>query len=111
MPPSSPPPRTPCTTLIIVLVLVAIVFDALGEHGRGSLTAVSLPEPPTVPRCYRHPDREGGRSCTRCGKPACSDCLVQAAVGSHCLDCAKAARPDVKTRAQLLNSRQLTPVT
>lgn len=72
---------------------------------------MSLPEPPTVPRCYRHPDREGGRSCTRCGKPACSDCLVQAAVGSHCLDCAKAARPDVKTRAQLFNSRQLTPVT
>ncbi|MEQ1701811.1 MAG: rhomboid family intramembrane serine protease [Ilumatobacteraceae bacterium] len=72
---------------------------------------MSLPEPPTIPRCYRHPDREGGRSCTRCGKPACSDCLVQAAVGSHCLDCAKAARPDVKTRAKLATSRVLTPVT
>lgn len=72
---------------------------------------MSLPEPPTVPRCYRHPDREGGRSCTRCGKPACADCLVQAAIGSHCLDCAKAARPDVKTRAKLASSRVLTPVT
>lgn len=72
---------------------------------------MSLPEPPTIPRCYRHPDREGGRSCTRCGKPACADCLVQAAVGSHCLDCAKAARPDVKTRAKLATSGVLTPVT
>jgi membrane associated rhomboid family serine protease len=69
------------------------------------------PTPPVVNHCYRHPDREAGRSCTRCGRPACSDCLVQAAVGSHCLECAKAAKPDVKTRAQLWNSRQLTPVT
>ncbi|MCE9623640.1 MAG: rhomboid family intramembrane serine protease [Actinomycetia bacterium] len=72
---------------------------------------MSLPTPPTLPRCYRHPDREAGRSCTRCGKPACSDCLVQATVGSHCLDCAKAARPDIKSRAQIWNARQLTPVT
>jgi len=72
---------------------------------------MSLPIPPTTPRCYRHPDREAGRNCTRCGKPACSDCLVQAAVGSHCLECAKAARPDVKTRVQLANSRVLTPAT
>ena len=72
---------------------------------------MSLPEPPTIPRCYRHADREGGRNCTRCGKPACSQCLVQAAVGSHCLDCAKAARPDVKTRAKLASSSVLTPVT
>ena len=72
---------------------------------------MSLPQPPTVPSCYRHPDREGGRNCTRCGKPACSQCLVQAAVGSHCLDCAKAARPDVATRAKLASSRVLTPVT
>lgn len=76
-----------------------------------SLTAVSLPESPTVPRCYRHPDREAGRSCTRCGKPACGDCLVQASIGSHCLDCARAARSDVATRAKLASSRVLTPVT
>ncbi len=31
---------------------------------------------------------------------------MQAAVGSHCLDCAKAARPDVKTRATFWNARQ-----
>ncbi|MCB1001200.1 MAG: rhomboid family intramembrane serine protease [Acidimicrobiales bacterium] len=66
---------------------------------------------PTLPRCYRHPDREAGRSCTRCGKSACSDCLVQAAVGSHCLDCAKASRPDLGTRAKYWNARQHTLVT
>jgi len=69
------------------------------------------PSTPTVSHCYRHPNREAGRSCTRCGKPACSDCLVQAAVGSHCLDCAKAARPDVNTRVKLASSRWMTPVT
>lgn len=82
---------------------------------------MSLPPPPppaqpspstaTLPRCYRHPDREAGRSCTRCGKSACSECLVQASVGSHCIDCAKAARPDVATRAKYWNARQHTLIT
>ncbi|MFM2079182.1 MAG: hypothetical protein RJA49_3072 [Actinomycetota bacterium] len=36
---------------------------------------------------------------------------MQAAVGSHCVDCAKAARPDVNTRVKLASSRVLTPVT
>jgi membrane associated rhomboid family serine protease len=72
---------------------------------------VTLPSPPVVQHCYRHPDRETGRFCTRCGRPACSDCLVQASVGSHCLDCAKAAKPDVRDRAKLWNARQPTLVT
>ncbi|MFP5487844.1 MAG: rhomboid family intramembrane serine protease [Acidimicrobiia bacterium] len=80
---------------------------------------MSLPPPPppasssadTGVACYRHPDREAGRRCTRCGKPACGECLVQAAVGSHCLECAKAARPDVRTRARLWNARQPAIVT
>lgn len=42
--------------------------------------------------CYRHSDRETGRHCTRCEKPACPECLVQASVGSHCLDCVKEQR-------------------
>ncbi|MCU1395130.1 MAG: rhomboid family protein [Ilumatobacteraceae bacterium] len=67
---------------------------------------MSLPQPPTITHCYRHPDRETGRRCTRCGKPACSDCLIQAQVGSHCLDCAKAAQPDLKTRVKYANARQ-----
>jgi membrane associated rhomboid family serine protease len=70
-----------------------------------------MPSPPTVQHCYRHPDREAGRFCTRCGRPACSECLVQAAVGSHCLECAKEGRPDVRDRAKLWNARQPTLVT
>ena len=72
---------------------------------------MSLPPPPVIAHCYRHPDRETGRSCTRCGKPACGDCLVQVSIGSQCVDCIKAARPDVKTRAKFWNARQPTLVT
>jgi membrane associated rhomboid family serine protease len=74
---------------------------------------MALPQPP-IPQtdtCYRHPGREAGRRCTRCGRPACSECLVQASVGSHCLECAKAGRPDVKTRARYWSARQPTLVT
>ena len=56
---------------------------------------VSLP-PPTPVTCYRHPMRATGRACTRCGRPACSDCLVSASVGSQCLDCVKEAQPPAR---------------
>src|ERR671910_957591 len=74
---------------------------------------MSLPQPPppTQTTCFRHPGREAGRRCTRCGRPACTECLVQASVGSHCLECAKAARPDVRTRARFWNARQPALVT
>ncbi|GAA4484861.1 rhomboid family intramembrane serine protease [Rhodococcus olei] len=42
---------------------------------------------PLQPRCVRHPDRPTGLSCTRCGRPACPDCLRPASVGQHCVDC------------------------
>jgi membrane associated rhomboid family serine protease len=71
---------------------------------------MSLP-PPVITYCYRHPNREAGRSCTRCGRAACGDCLVQASIGSHCVECVKAAKPDVKTRAKFWNARQPTLVT
>jgi membrane associated rhomboid family serine protease len=67
--------------------------------------------PQTAATCYRHPGREAGRRCTRCGRPACAECLVQATVGSHCLECAKAAKPDVRTRARYWSARQPTLVT
>lgn len=70
------------------------------------------PPPPTdSATCYRHGDRETGRRCTRCGKPACGDCLVAASIGSHCLDCAKASRPDIRTRARFWSARQPAMVT
>jgi len=73
-------------------------------------TAPAAP-PRTATTCYRHPDRDAGRRCTRCGKPACESCLVQAAVGSHCLDCAKASRPDARTRVKFWSARQPVLVT
>jgi membrane associated rhomboid family serine protease len=42
--------------------------------------------------CFHHQDRETGRACTRCGRPACPDCLIQAAVGSQCFECVRADR-------------------
>lgn len=61
--------------------------------------------------CYRHADRTAGRRCTRCGRSACNDCLVQALVGSHCVDCAKTARPDIATRAKFWSAGQPNLVT
>jgi len=36
--------------------------------------------------CYRHPDRETGVSCSDCGRPICTDCMVFAPVGIKCPD-------------------------
>jgi membrane associated rhomboid family serine protease len=45
-----------------------------------------------VETCYRHPDRETGVHCTRCGRPICPDCMTQAPVGHHCPTCVAEAR-------------------
>ncbi len=47
----------------------------------------SLPEVPDRLACYRHADRLTGAQCTRCGRPICGDCMVEAAVGHHCPTC------------------------
>src|SRR5687767_9054679 len=74
---------------------------------------MTLPQPPApqITTCYRHPNREAGRRCTRCGRPACTECLVRADIGSQCVECAKASRPNVATRARYWNARQPTLVT
>jgi membrane associated rhomboid family serine protease len=61
--------------------------------------------------CFHHTDRETGRSCTRCGRPACSECLREAPVGSHCWECVKAAQPPTRERLRLWNARSSGLVT
>ncbi|MDP4705658.1 MAG: rhomboid family intramembrane serine protease [Ilumatobacteraceae bacterium] len=62
--------------------------------------------PPVLPRCYRHPNMPTGRSCTRCGRPACGDCLQAVTIGSQCPDCIKASRPPATVRAKDWNASQ-----
>ncbi|MCP2168983.1 rhomboid family intramembrane serine protease [Goodfellowiella coeruleoviolacea] len=46
--------------------------------------------------CARHPDRPTGLRCTRCGRPACPECLLEASVGHQCVDCVAGARRTVR---------------
>ncbi|MCA1008620.1 rhomboid family intramembrane serine protease [Rhodococcus hoagii] len=76
--------------------------------------AASEGTPPPQPRCVRHPDRPTALSCTRCGRPACPDCLRAASVGHQCVDCIAADQrntPQARTIAGAAVRSQLpTPV-
>jgi membrane associated rhomboid family serine protease len=52
-----------------------------------------------------------GRACTRCGRPACPECLVQASVGSQCVECVRSARPPAAERIRRWNAGQTAIVT
>jgi membrane associated rhomboid family serine protease len=60
-----------------------------------------VPQSPST-TCYRHPERETGRRCTRCGRNACPDCLREASVGAQCVECVKADAPTTRQRVTLL---------
>jgi membrane associated rhomboid family serine protease len=47
-------------------------------------------------RCYRHPDRETGVSCSECGRGICPDCMTFGAVGIRCPDHSGKARGTAK---------------
>jgi len=67
------------------------------------------------PVCYRHPGRSTYVSCTRCGRPACPDCLRPAAVGHQCLDCIRggnqtARRPTGRFGGAISSGARVTQV-
>jgi hypothetical protein len=45
-----------------------------------------------VMRCYRHPKRETRVSCASCGRPICTECMVQTDVGIKCPEDARLPR-------------------
>jgi|tagenome__1003787_1003787.scaffolds.fasta_scaffold20710881_2 membrane associated rhomboid family serine protease len=40
-------------------------------------------------KCYRHPTRETGVSCSSCGRPICPDCMTPTPVGMRCPECSR----------------------
>ncbi|MCI0636122.1 MAG: rhomboid family intramembrane serine protease [Actinobacteria bacterium] len=51
---------------------------------------------PAVEVCYRHPGVQTRVHCTRCGRPICPDCMIQAPVGFQCPECVADARREFK---------------
>jgi membrane associated rhomboid family serine protease len=52
------------------------------------MTTMATPEQTQTQVCYRHPRTETAVSCSNCGRPICTDCMVFSAVGIKCPDCA-----------------------
>jgi membrane associated rhomboid family serine protease len=49
---------------------------------------MATPEQTQTQVCYRHPRTETAVSCSNCGRPICTDCMVFSSVGIKCPDCA-----------------------
>ncbi|MDJ0393544.1 rhomboid family intramembrane serine protease [Rhodococcus sp. G-MC3] len=62
------------------------------------------PTPPQS-RCVAHPDRPTGLACSRCGRPACPECLHSASVGQHCTECVRAGSASVRPARTVAGAR------
>jgi membrane associated rhomboid family serine protease len=49
---------------------------------------MATPEQTQTQVCYRHPRTETAVSCSNCGRPICTDCMVFSSVGIKCPECA-----------------------
>ncbi|MDF6041882.1 rhomboid family intramembrane serine protease [Streptomyces sp. JH14] len=49
-----------------------------------------------VTTCYRHPSYETHVRCTRCDRYICPDCMREAAVGHHCVECVKEGQRSIR---------------
>ena len=71
---------------------------------------MSLPTGPAYPApppefCAFHPDRRTALHCTRCGRPACPECLTPASVGFHCRACVAEARGTQRAAVSVAGAR------
>jgi membrane associated rhomboid family serine protease len=53
-----------------------------------TMTSMATPEQTQTMVCYRHPRNETAVTCSNCGRPICPECMVFAAVGIKCPECA-----------------------
>ena len=58
-----------------------------------------------VPTCFRHAGRETYLSCSRCGRPACPECLRSAPVGQQCVECVKEGGRTVRQPTAVFGGR------
>src|SRR6266567_6421335 len=58
-----------------------------------------------APTCFRHPGRETYVSCVRCGRPACPDCLRDAAVGKQCVECVRKGNRSIRQPRTVFGGR------
>jgi membrane associated rhomboid family serine protease len=64
-----------------------------------------------VPTCFRHAGRETYLSCTRCGRPACPECLRSAPVGQQCVECIKDGGRTVRRPTSVFGGRAVSGAT
>ena len=55
--------------------------------------------------CFRHPDRSTGLKCSRCGRSACPECLREAPVGFHCVQCVAQGNREVRQATTVTGAR------
>ncbi|MFD4035493.1 rhomboid family intramembrane serine protease [Streptomyces sp. NPDC058637] len=61
--------------------------------------------------CYRHPSYETYVRCTRCDRYICPDCMREAAVGHHCVECVKEGQRSVRRARSLFGGAVPTATT